>query len=597
MTGFLVGNAFGTFESKKAETVQAKVFAAEANGYGLTDIAQGDSLKTIWSSAIKSAAIFKSPSVKALLAGKAGGSSTVVYQGNEGKSISACFPGMPGSADKALQNYSGISTTKISLYDDAGPGAGKSNYAKSGEPLIGAARIVPKAGVKMTWDIVVVNCNTLMTSKMKNGAGIDIQTTYPWGTQEANAVGSSYANPSWNTGTNRAVRLTLDGDKGDYIEIDMDGGAMSNKNFSTQVDGVYYGTSTQPDNYCGNSVRIDLNFRGVAALPKVGCMDTVADNYSSDYNKKCSNCCTYTTATISSFTTNKPTLKVGETATLSWSISNGNFDEVQIIHDGSNIMEDDADWDDKKISQSQSIEVSPSTTGNKGYELKVLWNKSNAATRTDDITLNVQSAISYVPCPDPNRPTDNNGECAAGCNSGFYMDSTTGLCTQCGMDDPAQSENRNVGTDGLCGDCESGYALDSDDHCVKSGCMDEDDYEYDPDAVIDDPSACEGFTGETDIDCELSDWSDWSEWSDPDTESGTRTRTRTVVTAASGNGAVCESIEEIETGVLDPETGEVIITTMSVTDPPPADDEPGFPVVPVVIGTVVLGVLFMMMRR
>ena len=181
------------------------------------------------------------------------------------------------------------------------------------------------------------------------------------------------------------------------------------------------------------------------------------------------------------------------------------------------------------------------------------------------------------------------------------MDSTTGLCTQCGMDDPAQSENRNVGTDGRCGDCESGYALDSDDRCVKSGCMDEDDYEYDPDAVIDDPSACEGFTGDVpaDVDCVLSAWGEWSDWSDPDTESGTRTRERTIETAVSGGGAVCESLEEIETGVIDPDTGEITITTMGGDTPitPPADDEPGSPVVPIVIGVAVLGALFMMMRR
>ena len=70
--------------------------------------------------------------------------------------------------------------------------------------------------------------------------------------------------------------------------------------------------------------------------------------------------------------------------------------------------------------------------------------------------------------------------------------------------------------------------------CQKAGCMDEDDYNYDPEAVIADDSLCEGDDDDPDalpedIDCELSDWSDWSAWSDADTESGTRTRTRTVV--------------------------------------------------------------------
>ena len=50
-------------------------------------------------------------------------------------------------------------------------------------------------------------------------------------------------------------------------------------------------------------------------------------------------------------------------------------------------------------------------------------------------------------------------------------------------------------SDGRCGDCETGYSLGTNGLCQKSGCMDEDDANYDPDAVIDDASACYGDDG------------------------------------------------------------------------------------------------------
>ena len=79
---------------------------------------------------------------------------------------------------------------------------------------------------------------------------------------------------------------------------------------------------------------------------------------------------------------------------------------------------------------------------------------------------------------------DANGECAD-CKSGYYL-GDDGLCTQCS--DP----NRKKDSDGRCGDCESGYALATDGLCQKSGCMDDTDANYDPDAVVDDASACYG---------------------------------------------------------------------------------------------------------
>ena len=104
----------------------------------------------------------------------------------------------------------------------------------------------------------------------------------------------------------------------------------------------------------------------------------------------------------------------------------------------------------------------------------------------------------------------------------------------------------------------------------------------------------------TDVDCELSDWSDWSEWSDAATSSGTRTRTRTVVTAKSGGGAGCPDLEQIETGVIDPTTGEITITTQGGGSAPPTTTTtaPKSLAAPIIIGGIVLAIgVFVMKRR
>ena len=275
---------------------------------------------------------------------------------------------------------------------------------------------------------------------------------------------------------------------------------------------------------------------------KKGCTDAKANNTTTGATED-DGSCKYTTASISSFTAAPTNPKVGDTVTLSWNLSNTNFTEVKILHNGNNIMPNA-----KKNAKNSSIPVTPSSAGTKTYTLKVSWVKPNAETRTANLNVPVVSAISYVPCDplDVHRNVDGNGECA-GCKTG-YNDITTDFCTNCEAtnEDPYRDMNT---ADGTCGDCMAGYAEDTNGTCQKVGCMTyadgtsaEDDYNYDPDAVTNDSSMCQG-QGDPDIvpeaiDCELSDWSDWSEWSDATTASGTRTRTRTVVTGQSGGGAV-----------------------------------------------------------
>ena len=167
----------------------------------------------------------------------------------------------------------------------------------------------------------------------------------------------------------------------------------------------------------------------------------------------------------------------------------------------------------------------------------------------------------------------------------------------------------------------SGYAENTDGSCQKVGCMTyadgssaADDYEYDPDAVVNDSTMCQGKEEEDDdpdidpvlesIDCELSDWADWSDysdWSDAATASGTRTRTRsrTIVTNVQAGGAICGALEETETetGEIDPNTGEVTIITTTTEDATKVTPTTTSPVIPIILGVAGLGVLALLMRR
>ena len=578
MSGFFVSNTLGTFHSKKAETVKPKVFSAETSGTGLSQITSSDTFKGIWASQTKSAQVFDTNQTRA-------------YRCNTGSSGYQVLTGSSYRANEAFQNYSTISSDKISLYDDCGLSKG------SKKKLIGAVKIQPKSGVKITMNILVTNC-TKMFDYMKSGGGTKIRDAYPWGDHQPNAVGSTYFNPSWDTGSNRCVRVTLNGDKDDYIEIDMDGGAMSSKNFSCQVDGVYYGTSKQPDDVCSDKVRIDISFKGAAALAVKGCKDQNAKNYDSAATQD-DGSCLYTTSAITKFAVTPNEVKTGENINISWNLANSKFSSIKCLMNGTDIMPAG-----KRSSKTQNFNYVPTSEGTKNFELIVNWNKAGTSgnVKSSKKSVNVVTPITYIPCTDPNRATDGNGECAD-CNAGYYI-GDDGLCTTC--DDP----NRNKDSNGRCTTCISGYAEHTDGTCQKVGCMTyadgssaSDDYEYDPDAVVNDSTMCQGpeedpVEDPEDIDCVLSDWSDWSEWSEADTASGTRTRTRTVVTPASGNGAVCESLEETETGELDPDTGEVKITTQTTgSSTATTTTETSSPVVPIMIGVAALGALALFMRR
>lgn len=594
MSGFFVSNSFGTFDSiKRAETV--KTFAATTanatNGQGLGTITAGTTFKDIWASSSKSAEVFRS---------------TEAYRSNDGKRKEE--PGSANSAKYTFRTFSGEKTDRISLYDDDARRPNKGSY------LVGALKIKPKAGVRMTFDILVSECPDLIKDKLINGADKVITDKYPWGTNQEGAVGNTYFNASWNTGKNRSVRVTLNGDKGDYIEIDMDGGVMSGNNFYVQTDGTWYGTGEQPDDNCPDEVRIDVIFRGVAAMPKPGCMDPLADNDCSSCDTPQNNLCTYTTALPTLVSVGASEIKQGQPVVITWSNDSAKLTTVQVLENNSVIHTSD--------DKGGSYPHTP-TTGFKEYRIKTLWAKGSSRL-SNEKTVNVVTPTSYIPCAaaDIHRNVDGNGECA-GCKEGYKMLDDEGYCTNCEAtnDDPYRAMN----DDGTCGDCLSGYAEHTDGTCKKVGCMTftdgtsasgdgihTGDYNYDSDAEINDSSLCEnpdgvanggGNGGTPDVDCELSDWSDWSEWSTAGATDGvgvgpcgTRTRTRTVITDSGGNGAVCGALEETET--KDCSTGEVTTITTSTDDTTSVTPttKPS-PVIPIILGVAGIGVLALLMRR
>lgn len=340
---------------------------------------------------------------------------------------------------------------------------------------------IVKFTVKVYSDSTSTNyANTYLSSDVKKGT----QTL-----KQAAQSSDVSCLTNYNTGVSSGGEKTayfdvyLDGSAGDYISVDFDQQFGNIAQFKMKTSCGTWATSKSPENaYCSY---VACTLREIK-WDVAGCTDTQANNYNPDATRS-DNSCTFTTASIDNFSVSKSSMKVGESATISWQLSNGKFSDIQLLQNGTNIMPAN-----KKTAQNSSITVSPTTIGNNTYKLVVTWNKANAATRNQTKTINVQAVESFVQCTDPNRETDTNGECA-NCSSGYYL-GDDGLCTQCS--DP----NRKQESDGRCGDCESGYALATDGLCQKSGCMDDTDANYDPDAVVDDASACYGDDGDDDDD-------------------------------------------------------------------------------------------------
>ena len=347
--------------------------------------------------------------------------------------------------------------------------------------------------------------------------------------------------------------------------------------------------------------------------------NTTATNYNSLVTRNEDSLCKYTPAPISTFTISNNSVVEGanETVTFDWSLDSSNRKGVSTVKlyanntDGSD--QEIASWGPMVFIQALPYNTSSLPVGITDFKLVAAWDKNAGNPDVANVSLTVNSPQTLVSCNDSNASkygeTSETGDCGA-CNSNYYLDDATGLCSQC------QDPNRNQATDGKCTDCMTGYSEHTDGSCQKVGCITyadglsaSDDYNYDPDAVVNDSTMCQGADPvEPDlvpemIDCELSDWGDWSEfteWSDAATASGTRTRTRnrTIVTNVSGGGATCGELEETETetGVLDPDTGEVTTVTTTTEDATQVTPTPS-PVIPIIIGVAALGALALLIRR
>jgi len=261
--------------------------------------------------------------------------------------------------------------------------------------------------------------------------------------QDATSSSSGYAD----------FTMEFDGDQSDdYWSIDMSSrsGSIGQSNFETGGKRFLRVGGKSPESE--DIDRVEITLLSIVKNPVSGCTDPSASNYNSDATTD-DGSCSYTIASISEFKINKSSMTVGESAKISWRLSSGNFSEIQLLQDGTNIMPAGL-----KTAQNSDTEVSPAV-GDHKYQLKVLWNKPNVTPKTSsEKNLNVQEKVSYVQCTDPNRNTNANGECTT---------------------------------------CKSGYA-EKNGQCAKEGCTTDGDYNFDPEAVVHNESMCGGTpSGET----------------------------------------------------------------------------------------------------
>ena len=193
-----------------------------------------------------------------------------------------------------------------------------------------------------------------------------------------------------------------------------------------------------------------------------GCMDTTASNYDSNANRDDGNC-QYQIAEIKTFTISKTSVVQGvsDQVNFFWELDTANGEKADLV----TLYVTNADGTDQEIttwgpyvySQNYTYNTASLPVGTSTFKLVSSWASNPGNTEKDTVSLTVNSPQTLLSCDDPNA-------------SKFGETSDTGDC----------------------GDCNSGYTRGTDGLCQKSGCMDDTDANYDPDAVIDDASACYG---------------------------------------------------------------------------------------------------------
>ena len=588
MSGFFVSNNLGTFS---AEGKTPKVFNATMSGFTGTGVPSNVDFKTLIQGLPVDAA--------GLDAGKNGwGYKSLEGKANGGNRPSSDDQVTSSQAEKYFQfnNGSASGADQMILYSGDGfhfrpaPGTKAKFQFKY---VSNASRHVWTQTAPLLYTTNIKKASVSMPTAAQNNS------SYP-----------SITNYSYTPGTSSSSGYTkftieFDGDEpNNYWSIDMGNPQVTSITKSKFVtpDGLFENDEYPHDKGID---RVEIYLWSITKKPVIisGCTDGEANNTTTGATVD-DGSCAFTTAQPT-ITLNETGIRLGEPVVITWSHNNTDFTTVEVLENNSVIH--------TSTDASSSYSHTPATKGTKEYKIKTTWNKPGAADKfsIDSPEVGVVTPTSYVTCTDPNRAKDGNQECAD-CNSGYYL-GDDGLCTTCA------EPNRDSDTDGRCTTCMSGYAEHTDGTCQKVGCMTyadgssaSDDYEYDPDAVVNDSTMCQGQEEDEDpdlvpemIDCELSDWGDWSEfteWSDAATASGTRTRTRnrTIVTNVSGGGATCGELEETETetGELDPDTGEVTTVTTTTEDAKKVTPTTtSSPVVPIMIGVAALGALALLIRR
>ena len=252
------------------------------------------------------------------------------------------------------------------------------------------------------------------------------------------------------------VTVWLNGNNNDYVFIDFDDNLEENS-FDIPLmedegdpyaviikseEGVWKSHYDPDDDDCSTVFIKPLK----VVYTKEGCTDQEATNYDSTAGVD-NGSCSFTRATPS-LTLDKTEVREGSPVKISWVLDNSGrkgYSKIE-LYDGSTKIK-------TSTSRNSYYNYKPNGVGNHPISIKVIWDKG-ALPNIQSQNLSVVDAVTFIPCGDPNRTTDTNGECDTDCNTGYFLDSTTGRCSQCA--DP----NRSTNSDG-CGDCNTGYFLDS----------------------------------------------------------------------------------------------------------------------------------------
>ena len=270
--------------------------------------------------------------------------------------------------------------------------------------------------------------------------------------------------PSIQPGDNNNEVIVTLSKSGEYIGLDPGADASGIGTFTVKVDGHTFSRDNSKD------ARISLKGATPVYLSLIswelqirGCMDPTATNYNPKANRERS--CTYTVAPISSFTTSvsESTQGVSKTTTFAWALDTGTDSAPKRATSVKLYVSNSAgsnqlikEWGSGIVAQNYTYNLQNLPVGTNTFKLVSAWDKNSGTTKSETVSIKINSPATLLTCQDPNA-----------------------------------SKYGETSETGDCGPCNSGYSK-KNGKCAKEGCTTDDDYNFDPEAVVHNESMCGG---------------------------------------------------------------------------------------------------------